>query len=122
MPFFIEIFQVDGSVYFEGESADNFSVTHEFLEIETVNAGFVITQYLFAIHDWLLFVSALVLLIVKTPLNLRHGLIIAIPLLGPGVYLTKETIRLIRTRKKKGNKRKAQSKQHPQSATHALES
>lgn len=77
---------------------------------------------MFEIHNWLLLVSALVLLIVKTPLNLRHGLIIAIPLLGPGVYLTKETIGFVKARKKKGNKRKAQSTQHPQSATHALES
>lgn len=120
--FFNEIFHIKGSVYLEGESADNFSVTHEFLEIETVSESFVIMQYLFAIHYCLLLASALVLLILKTPLNLRHGLIVAIPLLGPVVYLTKETIRLIRARKKKGNKRKEQSKPHPQSATHALES
>ncbi len=121
-PFFNYILTIEGSIHLEGESADDFSVVHEILGANKLGSDIVFLQYVFEIHNWLLLVSIILLLIFKTPLNLRHGLIVAIPLIGPGVYLTKEIIRLIRARKKKGNKRKEQSKPHPQSATHALES
>lgn len=68
-PFFNDILTIEGSIYLEGESADDFSVVHEILEANKLGSDIVFLQYVFDIHNWLLLASALILLILKTPLN-----------------------------------------------------
>lgn len=115
---FSESLNFKGVIFIEGESLENFSVVHQLTETPEISTLFLVFQYFWVIHNWLLVASILVLLISKEPLNLRHGLIVVIPLFGPGVYLTKEMIRFYQARKKKESKRISQSTQHQQNASY----
>ncbi|GHE55030.1 hypothetical protein [Roseivirga thermotolerans] len=79
-----------GSLFVDVDDTSGFSINHEFHEIPVISKPFLAIQYIWNLHYWLVLISVLVLLARKTLLNLRHALIVVIPLIGPLVYLIKE--------------------------------
>lgn len=122
----LKIFNIElASEYVEisGNYSLDYKTRNEYTLINSVedvifNSEFDMVEYFWQAHFLLIFISMIVLFIRKTPLNMRHGLIVVIPLFGPGVYLTKEMIRFYQARKKKESKRISQSTQHQQNASY----
>ena len=98
---FSETLNFKGIIFIEGENKEDFSVVHELTEIPKISPEFLVLQYFWAVHIWLLIASAFVLLISKEPLNLRHGLIVAIPVVGSTIFLFLKLRRSINYKRRK---------------------